>query len=395
MSGIDPLPPDDHIRSAEEGMSALPREGEALPILEEPDEPRPVVVPELPFPLHPNFWWGILWCLGLVLFTQIAGLIVAIVLLVAAALLLPNQFDFRQMKGMQDMLNNPVFLGVLGIAQVFAHSLIFIAALVLLRILAGRSWPRQVALRRPAGIHFLLGVLGMPAFIVLGNGAYYVIRHIFHVPSFSSLGLPGMEELDKISFTGWAIPAAVFVIGVTPAFSEEFWCRAFLGRGLVGRHGVILGVLGTSFLFGLIHVDPAQGLMAMLMGVLLHFVYLTTRSLLMPMLLHFLNNSFAVIVVALLPRLAKLDEGEPSIPLYTGSVLLLAGVCWALYASRARIVSAGPNAWHPPFPGVVCPPPDSGAWIETPLPSSASLAAVAAGLTAFVVGLVMALQRTG
>src|SRR5207253_10760140 len=58
--------------------------------------------------------------------------------------------------------------------------------------------------------------------------------------------------------------------------------------------GIIPGILLTSFFFGAIHIDPHQGAMAMLLGIFLHYVYLTTRSLWMPMLLHFLVNSFSV-----------------------------------------------------------------------------------------------------
>jgi hypothetical protein len=136
--------------------------------------------------------------------------------------------------------------------------------------------------------------------------------------------------------------------------------------------------------------------MAMVMGVMIHYVYLTTRSLLAPMLVHFLNNSLAV-TLARLPALSQLDkaQGEPLIPLYTGAALLLFGVCWALYQTRARLVSEGESAWRPPWPGVACPPPDSGTRIETPMLSGTSTALVAAGMIAFFAGLAMALQRIG
>ena len=74
-----------------------------------------------------------------------------------------------------------------------------------------------------------------------------------------------MEAMVK-EFRTWPWQFGVLVIGLGPGLSEELWCRGFLGRGLVEHYGVILGVLLTSFLFGLIHGDPHQGTMAMLMG---------------------------------------------------------------------------------------------------------------------------------
>src|SRR5262249_17275725 len=120
-----------------------------------------------------------------------------------------------------------------------------------------------------------------------------------------------MEELEKM-FSGWPLPLAVLLIGAMPGLSEELWCRAYLGRGLGGQRGYVLGVLQTSLLFGLIHGDPCQGTMALLMGVMLHYVYLMTRSLLAPMLLHFLNNSLAV-TLSRLPELAEV-AGEKTLP---------------------------------------------------------------------------------
>src|SRR5262249_59009304 len=114
----------------------------------------------------------------------------------------------------------------------------------------------------------------------------------------------------------------------------------FVGRGLVARYGPIRGVLLTSFLFGLMHVVPRQVAYAAVMGVILHFTYLTTRSLLIPMLLHFLNNSLSVVATQL-PSLYILNAEPERIPvlLYASALLLLGAVCLALYDSRARLVS--------------------------------------------------------
>ena len=84
--------------------------------------------------------------------------------------------------------------------------------------------------------------------------------------------------------------------------------------------------------------------MAMLMGLWLHFVYLCTRSLLMPMLLHFLNNSLAV-TASRVPVLQMLDTEPHVIPwsIYVTSLLLIACVAYALYQSRTRLAEARPE----------------------------------------------------
>src|SRR5262249_60205782 len=134
----------------------------------------------------------------------------------------------------------------------------------------------------------------------------------------------------------WYLAVAVLVIAVMPAFSEEIWCRAFLGRGFIGQYGVVVGVMMASYFFGAIHILPHQGIMAMLMGLVLHYAYLTTRSLLAPMLLHFLNNATSVLGTALGEETAKVDAAPEQIAmsLYASALVLLIAVGLALYQSR-------------------------------------------------------------
>src|SRR5207244_1470775 len=129
----------------------------------------------------------------------------------------------------------------------------------------------------------------------------------------------------------WPLPIAILIIGFGPAIGEELWCRGFLGRGLVGNYGPVAGAFLTSFLFGLIHIEPRQAMVAMLMGLVLHYTYLMTRSLLVPMLLHLLNNSLAV-TASHVHFFDFLDAPEMlAPPVYLAAGLLLLAVCWTLY----------------------------------------------------------------
>jgi membrane protease YdiL (CAAX protease family) len=397
MSGTDPFhQSEEAIKASGEVQASLPSSpiepSPALPSIAYP----PLVPRARPFPLHPNFWWGILWCIGLVLFTQIPGAIVALVMIFGAMFLFPQSIHPEDLRNTASLLRNPITLFSFGVAVAVAHALIIGFSLLVLRILAGRDWMRQIAVRRPSWTHVGLIIVVWPAFSFLANGIGHVIQRYLHVPSliFREGGAgEGMEQF----LTGWVLLPAIFIIAVMPAISEELWCRAFLGRGLVGKHGVVLGVLGTSFLFGAIHVDPLQGTVAMMMGIGLHYFYLTTRSLFIPSLMHFLNNALAVILPNI-PYLARLggdeNQGERSLGLYTGAAVLLVAVCWALYQSRPRLVSEGPEpAWRPPYPGVALPPPGSGTRLETPPLSQVSLALLAAGVAAFTAGLAMTLHR--
>jgi membrane protease YdiL (CAAX protease family) len=255
-------------------------------------------------------------------------------------------------------------------------------SLLVIRLVVGRDWPRQLALRAPSLVHTLIALAAFPGLVLAGNGSYDLLRNVFHLKSLSDLGVPGMEEMVKV-FNQWDLSLAVLLIGVGPGIGEELWCRGFLGRGLVGRYGPVLGVLFSSFFFGLIHVDPCQGTMAALLGIWLHFVYLTTRSLYLPMLLHFLNNSLAV-SASRFSALKAVDQGA-DIPLavYAAAGFLLLAVGWALYISRVRLVDEHNHPFQPLYPGVAYPPPGSSVRLERPRSLLAVLLA-GMGLVVFV-----------
>ena len=187
--------------------------------------------------------------------------------------------------------------------------------------------------------------------------------------------LPEFIKLEDAmrAFSYWPWWLAVLIIGVGPALGEELMCRAFLGRGFLGRYGVTGGILLSSLFFGVMHLEPRQVAYASVIGIYLHFVYWTTRSLWMPMLLHFLNNSLSVLAGSTdgrrLPLVHDLEVAAGNQPLILGigALALLVVVCYALYQSRARVVvAADPASWQPAYPGVAHPPAGSGALMVHP-----------------------------
>ena len=341
---------------------------------------------------HPNFWWSILWCLLFLFVTQIPGGVIAVVIALALPAVAPEQFPNGPLSSPAGLLKSDAMSVGLAVGIGITEILVVGFSLLVIRLVVGRDWMRQLALRPPGAAHTLLAVASLPAMMLLGNVAYNVLRKVLHLPSLSDFGFGGMEEMVEVA-SKWPSAFAVLVIGLGPGIGEELWCRGFLGRGLVGTYGAVIGVIATSFFFGLIHMDPCQGTMAMLMGLWLHFVYLTSRSLWLPMLLHFINNSLGVLE-SKIPLLARLDDKPSSIPaiVYVTAVLLLAAVAYALYQSRTRLEPEGPQQpllWRPAYPGVEYPPPDSGARMAHPALSLPALVTSLGGFLLFVAACVL------
>lgn len=81
-----------------------------------------------------------------------------------------------------------------------------------------------------------------------------------------------------------------------PVF-EEWLCRGMVLRGLLGN-GVkpVWSIIWSALFFALIHANPWQAIPAFLMGCLFGYVYYKTGSLKLTMLMHFTNNTFALIL---------------------------------------------------------------------------------------------------
>jgi hypothetical protein len=176
-------------------------------------------------------------------------------------------------------------------------------------------------------------------------------------------------------------PLTVLAVAIGPGVVEELWCRAFLGRGLSARYGILLGVLITSVLFALMHVDPSQLLGIALMGAYLHFVYFATRSIWAPILLHALNNGVAVLVVLALQS-GKLDQmrAMPDVLLLAALALMIFATV-ALWTGRAELQPTlaendawwESDGWKPEYPGVSAPPPEANVRIGYTMMSPVAL----------------------
>lgn len=84
-------------------------------------------------------------------------------------------------------------------------------------------------------------------------------------------------------------------MALLPALAEELLFRGFLFGWLSARWGTSVGLIGSSCLFGVIHLELAQGVAAAVLGLYLGGIRLRTGSVHAPILCHAANNSLAVL----------------------------------------------------------------------------------------------------
>lgn len=86
----------------------------------------------------------------------------------------------------------------------------------------------------------------------------------------------------------------VFAMAVMPAISEELLFRGLIMKSLL-PYGRIFAVVLSSFMFSLFHLNPAQTVYQFILGLLFAGVYLRTRNMWYPIILHFFNNFIIIL----------------------------------------------------------------------------------------------------
>lgn len=104
---------------------------------------------------------------------------------------------------------------------------------------------------------------------------------------------------------------SLVVVAISPGICEEALFRGVLQRSYE-KMGVIKGILLTSFLFSLLHVDFQKILYTFILGVLIGYIVYRTNSLYAGMFAHFCNNAFGVILSFWLGRLKQVATNGPN-----------------------------------------------------------------------------------
>ena len=103
-----------------------------------------------------------------------------------------------------------------------------------------------------------------------------------------------MEMLK--SMTGGPFWASFLLVAIFAPIFEEWLCRGMVLRGLLTKMKPVWAIVISALFFALIHANPWQALNAFLIGLMMGYVYYKSGSLLLTMLIHFVNNGTAVVM---------------------------------------------------------------------------------------------------
>ncbi len=114
-----------------------------------------------------------------------------------------------------------------------------------------------------------------------------------------------LDQLDKYveeSYLQLLTPNNIFemvliviTVSITPAICEEFFFRGFIQKSFEFKLSAFTSIFLTSFFFGIYHFNPYGLIPLILLGMYLGFSVYLSNSIVIPVILHFLNNFIAIL----------------------------------------------------------------------------------------------------
>lgn len=175
---------------------------------------------------------------------------------------------------------------VLFLSIVAGDGALFLAVYVLLVRRGVLSW-REMGLTGGVGTRSLVRGMGWAAVFVAASGAVSFLLAALGVQQNQAQQFPlqGMGPAGRIGI--WI--AGVIVAPVT----EEIFFRGYVFRAMAERKGTVRGVIYSSALFSLLHLNRAAFLPLAVGGSILAVSYRRTGDLWTPIIAHALNNAFS------------------------------------------------------------------------------------------------------
>ncbi len=257
----------------------------------------------------------------------------------------------------------------------FEQGVFVLTVFALTGLVFGKRFFRAIPFRRPALRHVGLLLLLVLPLTVMDSFLAQTLIEVWE----SAAGVsPSQGDLPTVldGITGQSSVVMLLVLlAVMPALGEELVFRGVIGRGLIARRGIVAGVLCTSLLFSIVHLNPVQGVGVFFVGVMCHVAYLATRTIAAPMLLHFLYNALPVFLLKHFADQKAAGGAEDFVSSIPPLMALAAAVCVAalgclLWKSRVQYFDAEGENLPDEVPTVEAPPeaerercrPVAGSW---------------------------------
>lgn len=187
----------------------------------------------------------------------------------------------------------------------------------------------------------LLFSVGVIIFIPLLQSYLYIQNHFIHILAENSAFVSSiksffdmMNELVEKTYgnllradNAFEMIFVFVVIAVVPALSEEVMFRGYVQKSFELKMNPLIAALITAIAFGLYHFNPYGLLPLIALGFFFGYAAYKSGSILVPIVLHFLNNFFAVALFYFVGDDELLKSNIEPVENLGGYFLMFIGLC--------------------------------------------------------------------
>lgn len=166
-----------------------------------------------------------------------------------------------------------------------------------------------IRFRLPRWQEVILFSAGVLLLTLLVNGLMIIQQYWFDVWANNNATVQSLKNaIDKINLyvestykelmsvhSAFDAIIVVLTVAVTPAICEEVLFRGYTQSSFQRKYGKLLSAVITAFIFAVFHFNPLGIVGLFLLGLYFGFAAYKTDSILVPVILHFLNNFVAVV----------------------------------------------------------------------------------------------------
>ncbi len=288
----------------------------------EPEETKSISTnPEFPEPLVSPVKAAFVSLIGIFFLYQLLGAIITL-------LIFGMDFENADVNAMRLLTAGSQILFIL-LPALFLAKWIYIDVTPIIRYKIPK--PGEVGL-------FLLGMIIlvplMQSYLFIQN---YFIELLAEKSSFIYSIKSIVDELDSfveetygnllVVNNGFEAVLVVFVVAVVPAVAEETFFRGFVQKSFEYKYKPIIAAIITALFFGIYHFNPYGFVALTCLGLYFGFSAYISKSIFIPVILHFANNFFSILAYLIIEDDEMLKNSavpvDNIIPYFGGFLILL------------------------------------------------------------------------
>ncbi len=194
-------------------------------------------------------------------------------------------------------------VGMFRAVTMVSQLLFILLPTLLIARFSGITLATVFPMRIPSLVELALAFLGLLSLQRVLETILY-LQSLIPLPEIVETLLSPIKEMLKAmmmtlvtSETPWEFVTVLLVVAIVPAIVEEVFFRGLVQSLLTHIAKPVWGFIGSGLLFGLFHLNPFDIIGLAGLGIFFAYTRYRSASMWVPVLLHFVNNGLAVVVV--------------------------------------------------------------------------------------------------